>query len=43
MTDNDLQEIKYTLYQFTNRLESIERKVDSCMKEIAVIKEGGNI
>lgn len=43
MTDSELQKIKDLLAKADKRIESLERKVEACMKEIAVLKEGGNI
>ena len=43
MTDVELKKLRDLLNQAVARIESLERKVDSCMKEIAILKEGGNI
>lgn len=43
MIDSEVQKLKDLLVKANERIESLERKVEVCMKEIAVLKEGGNI
>lgn len=43
MIDLEVQKLKDLLREATKRIESLERKVEVCMKEIAILKEGGNI
>lgn len=43
MVDSEVQKLKDLLCEANKRIESLERKVEVCMKEIAVLKEGGNI
>lgn len=43
MVDLEVQKLKDLLREANKRIESLERKIEVCMKEIAVLKEGGNI
>lgn len=43
MIDLEVQKLKDNLAKANGRIESLERKVEVLMKEIAILKEGGNI
>lgn len=43
MNDEKVKELERALELALIKIEKLERKVEVCMKEIAVLKEGGNI
>lgn len=43
MNDEKVKELEQALKLALTKIEKLERRVEVCEKEIAVLKEGGNI